>query len=55
MSNATLEVILGPMFSGKSSELIRRVRICKSINRKILVVKPKIDDRYESNKVCSHG
>lgn len=54
MSNATLEVILGPMFSGKSSELIRRVRICKSINRKILVIKPKIDNRYESNKVCSH-
>jgi thymidine kinase len=54
MSNATLEVILGPMFSGKSSELIRRVRICKSINRKNLVIKPKIDNRYESNKVCSH-
>ena len=54
MSNATLEVILGPMFSGKSSELIRRVRICKSINREILVIKPKIDNRYESNKLCSH-
>ena len=40
MANSTLEVILGPMFSGKSTELIRRVRICKSINRKILVIKP---------------
>lgn len=54
MANSTLEVILGPMFSGKSTELIRRVRICKSINRKILVIKPQIDNRYVSNKVCSH-
>ena len=54
MQNPTLEIILGPMFSGKSSELIRRIRICKSINREIMVIKPKIDDRYISDKICSH-
>jgi thymidine kinase len=41
-----LELIYGPMFSGKSTELIRRIRILKSINKKILVIKPIIDNRY---------
>jgi thymidine kinase len=50
-----LELIIGPMFSGKSSELIRKIRILKCINRKILVVKPKIDNRYHQHKIVSHN
>ena len=44
-----LELILGPMFSGKSSRLIQIVRKYKTLNQKILIVKPIIDNRY-SNK-----
>ena len=50
-----LELIIGPMFSGKSTELIRKIRIFKSINKKILVIKPLIDNRYELNKIVSHN
>jgi thymidine kinase len=48
-----LEVIAGPMFSGKTEELIRRFKRATYADMKILVVKPKIDNRYsESRVVC---
>lgn len=50
-----LELIIGPMFSGKSTELIRRIRLYKIINKKVLVIKPKIDDRYTKDKITSHN
>ena len=51
-----LELIIGPMFSGKSTELIRKIRLLKTINKKVLVIKPKIDNRYtEDNKIISHN
>jgi hypothetical protein len=50
-----LELIIGPMFSGKSTELIRKIRVIKSINKKILVIKPKIDNRYKLNRIVSHN
>lgn len=53
--NSTLEVIIGPMFSGKSTEIIKRVRLLKLINKKILIIKPKIDNRYVENKITSHN
>ena len=49
-----LELIIGPMFSGKSTELIKRIRLLKIINKKVLVIKPLIDNRYISNKITSH-
>jgi thymidine kinase len=49
-----LELIIGPMFSGKSTEIIRRIRILQKIKQKILVIKPNIDNRYNNNKVTSH-
>ena len=51
----SLSIILGPMFSGKSTELIRKIRLAKTINKKVLVIKPKIDNRYDDNKVVSHS
>jgi len=44
-----IEVICGPMFSGKSEELIRRLR------RAMIARKPSIDDRYSSDEIVSHG
>ncbi len=43
-----LEVITGPMFSGKSEELIRRLRRFQYSGKKILVIKPKTDTRQEN-------
>jgi len=50
-----LELIIGPMFSGKSTEIIRRIRLLNKINKKVLVVKPTIDNRYITNKVTTHN
>jgi len=49
-----LELIIGNMFSGKSSELIRRINREKSINKKILVVNFISDNRYSNNSVATH-
>jgi len=50
-----IEVICGSMFSGKSEELIRRVRRCHFAKQKVSVFKPKIDDRYSTVEVVSHN
>jgi len=50
-----LEVISGSMYSGKSEELIRRLKRAQFANQKILVFKHGIDDRYDSKKVVSHN
>src|SRR3989344_2029112 len=49
---ARLEVITGPMFSGKSEELIRRLHVASHSEKKILVLKPKKDTRSKE-EVCS--
>lgn len=51
----TLEVICGPMFSGKTEELIRRMRRAKIARKRLLVVKPDIDTRYSVDAVTSHS
>jgi thymidine kinase len=50
-----LEVVCGPMFSGKSEELIRRLRRAEIAGLRALVVKPRIDDRYDVAHVVSHA
>lgn len=50
-----LEVICGPMFSGKTEELIRRIRRVQFARRKVLVFKPSIDSRYVLDQVVSHS
>jgi len=50
-----IEVICGSMFSGKSEELIRRIRRCQLARQKALVFKPAIDDRYKKEEVVSHN
>ncbi|GEL04762.1 thymidine kinase [Rummeliibacillus stabekisii] len=53
--NGWIEVICGSMFSGKSEELIRRVRRAQFAKQKIVVFKPKIDNRYSEEAVVSHN
>jgi thymidine kinase len=50
-----LEVIVGPMFSGKSEELIRRVTRAVIARQRVAVFKPAIDDRYHITQVASHA
>lgn len=53
--NGWIEVICGSMFSGKSEELIRRVRRAQFAKQKIAVFKPRIDNRYSEEAVVSHN
>ncbi|HZX96655.1 MAG TPA: thymidine kinase [Myxococcales bacterium] len=50
-----IEVICGPMFSGKTEELIRRVKRAVIAKRKVQVFKPRIDSRYDPDLVVSHS
>jgi thymidine kinase len=50
-----LEVICGPMFSGKSEEMIRRLRRAEIAGQKVVIFKPRIDDRYDAEDVVSHA
>ena len=52
--NGWIEVVCGSMFSGKTEELIRRLRRAKFANQRVEVFKPKIDTRYDESKVVSH-
>ncbi|HVG38221.1 MAG TPA: thymidine kinase [Pyrinomonadaceae bacterium] len=50
-----IEVIAGSMFSGKSEELIRRLRRAKIARQKVQVFKPEIDARYAHDQIVSHS
>jgi thymidine kinase len=51
----SLEVICGPMFSGKSEELIRRIKRAIIAKQKVQVFKPALDDRYDVSAIASHS
>ena len=50
-----LEVITGPMFAGKTSELIKRIERQAYAKRKVALFKPSIDDRYSRSDVVAHN
>ena len=50
----SIEVICGSMFSGKTEELLRRLKRAQFAKLDIAVFKPKIDNRYDTQKVVSH-
>ena len=50
-----IEVICGPMFSGKTEELIRRLKRAVIARRKVQVFKPRVDSRYDPEAVVSHS
>lgn len=49
-----VEVICGSMFSGKTEELIRRLKRAKIAKQNVEIFKPRIDTRYDPNKIVSH-
>ena len=51
----TLETIVGAMFAGKTSELLKRILWAKHQNKKIIVIKPNIDNRYSQEKIITHN
>ena len=53
--SGSVEVICGSMFSGKTEEMIRRVRRARIAKQKVQVFKPIIDNRYSVEKVASHN
>ena len=50
-----LETIVGAMFAGKTSELLKRILWAKHQNKKIIVIKPSLDDRYSNEKIITHN
>lgn len=50
-----VEVICGPMFSGKTEEIIRRIRRLEYAKKNVLVFKPVIDNRYSVDEIVSHN
>ena len=49
-----IEVITGSMFSGKSEELIRRVRRAQIARQKVQLFKPRVDARFSTGEIVSH-
>lgn len=54
-SSGWIEVICGSMFSGKTEELIRRLRRAEIARQRVQVFKPEIDNRYSSTAIASHN
>lgn len=55
MPSGMIEVVCGPMFSGKTEELIRRVRRAQIARQKVQLFKPAIDNRYSEDDIVSHS
>ena len=51
----TLETIVGAMFAGKTSELLKRILWAKHQEKKLLVIKPSIDNRYSQKLIMTHN
>ena len=54
-NSGSIEVVCGPMFSGKTEELIRRVKRAQIARQKVQIFKPAIDNRYHESEVVSHS
>ncbi len=55
LQNGWIEVICGSMFSGKTEELIRRLKRAEIAKQKVEIFKPATDNRYDKNDVVSHN
>src|SRR5260221_1008702 len=54
-STGWIEVIVGRMYSGKTEELIRRLRRAQIARQRVEIFKPAIDDRYAADAIVSHS
>ena len=50
----SLEVVCGSMFSGKTEELLRRIKRARLARQRTVLFKPRVDDRYDAVKVVTH-
>lgn len=55
LNQGSIELICGPMFSGKTEELIRRLRRSQIAKQRVAIFKPLTDDRYSDSKIVSHN
>jgi thymidine kinase len=55
LNSGWIEVIVGSMFSGKSEELIRRLRRAQIARQSVQIFKPEVDTRYSLNHITSHS
>ena len=55
MQRGILETIVGAMFAGKTSELLKRILWAEHQQKKILVLKPLIDNRYSKELISTHN
>ena len=53
--SGSIEIVCGPMFSGKTEELIRRVKRAQIAKQKVQIFKPSVDDRYHESDIVSHS
>jgi thymidine kinase len=54
MMRGRIEAVFGPMYAGKTSELLKRILWLKHQNLRIEVIKPKIDNRYAADEIVTH-
>lgn len=54
-SKGSIEVICGPMFAGKTEELIRRVKRLMYAKKNVVILKPRMDKRYSVDEIVSHS
>jgi thymidine kinase len=55
LNSGWIETVCGPMFSGKTEELIRRLRRSQIARKRVQVFKPSIDNRYSDSEIVTHG
>lgn len=55
MNSGQLELIIGPMYAGKSTELIRKINMYEFLDKKIIVINHSINNRYGSKNLSTHN
>ena len=55
MSSGNLELIIGPMYAGKSTELLRKINMYEFLDKKIIVINHVINNRYGSSNLSTHN
>ena len=54
MCISSLELIIGPMFAGKSTELIKKIKMYNILEKNVLVINHSINNRYGTHGICTH-
>lgn len=54
MASGNLELIIGPMYAGKSTELIKKIKVYEILEKNILIINHKINNRYGTEGISTH-